>query len=206
MFNKTQSKPLHCKDFKLLIEKAIEKLKNGENRLSITDYPLTHACLNGFAAPGLSEQLESDYGILAVNIDIKKNFDEEINLLVELMKEAKVPVEFADWQKGALRSEAGENMFEGVNRHAFAMQLWDWYAIPWRYRNGSVYIIRSPRDVLGTPIIECYPATYFLTYLSSILEQQSVAQDKSLRQLNAWRSFGIIAIIVFGMFLIIKSF
>ena len=95
-----KSKPLHCKDFKPLIEQAIKTLKNGENRLAISDFPLKYACLNGFSAPDISERLSSDYSMSSGNKDIEADYFEEITLLEKLMKDANVPINLADWQKG----------------------------------------------------------------------------------------------------------
>ena len=198
-----KSKPLHCKDFKLLIEKAIKELKNGENRLAVSDFPLKYACLHGFSTPDISERWSSDYSMPSGNKDIEADYFEEITLLEKLMKDVNVPINLADWQKGT-KIELAEKMYKGLNRRAFAIQLWDWYAIPWRYKNNTIHVIWAPQDVMGTPIIHSYPADFFLTNLSSILERQSESQTKILRQLNFWKNFGIIAIIIFTIFLWIR--
>lgn len=77
-----------------------------------------------------------------------------------MMADANVPINLADWQKGA-KIESAEKMYKGLNRRAFAIQLWDWYTIPWRYKNNSIHIIWSPQDVIGTPIIHSYPVDFF---------------------------------------------
>lgn len=198
-----KSKPLHCKNFKPLIEEAIKKLKNGENRLAVSDFPLKYACLNGFSAPDISERLSSNYSIPSGNKDIEADYFEEITLLEKLMADANVPINLADWQKGT-KIESAEKMYKGLNRRSFAIQLWDWYAIPWRYKNGAIHIAWSPQDVMGTPIIHSYPTDFFLANLSSVLENQAENQAKIFKQLNFWKNLGIIAIIIFVILILIK--
>ena len=196
-------KPLHCKNFKPLIEKVIKKLKNGENRLAISDYPLKYAYLNGFSAPDTSERLSSDYSMPSGNKDIETDYFEEITLLEKMMADADVPINLADWQKGS-KIKSASKMYKGLNRRAYAIQLWDWYAIPWRYKNNSIHIIWSPQDVMGSPIIHSYPTDFFLTNLSSVLKNQAENQIKVLKQLSFWKNLGIIAIIIFAIFLLVK--
>lgn len=120
-----------------------------------------------------------------------------------MMADANVPINLAGWQKGA-KIESAEKMYKGLNRRAFAIQLWDWYAIPWRYKNNSIHIIWSPQDVIGTPIIHSYPVDFFLSNFSSILENQAENQLKAMKQLGFWKNLGIVAIIIFAIFLYVK--
>ena len=155
-----KSKPLHCKNFKPLIKEAIKKLKNGENRLAVSDYPLKDACLNGFSAPDISERLLSDYSVPSGNKDIETDYFEEIILLEKMMADTNTSINLTDWQKGT-KIESAVKMYKGLNRRAFAIQLWDWYAIPWRYKNNAIHIIWSPQDVMGSPTIHSYPTDFF---------------------------------------------
>jgi hypothetical protein len=196
-------KPLHCQDFKGLIEEAIKNLKNGDNRLAVSSYPLKYACLKGFNTPDVSERLSSDYGMSSENKDIEADYFEEITLLEKMMTDANVPIKLADWQR-SIKTESAEKMYKGLNRRAFAIQLWDWYAIPWRYKNNSVHIIWSPQDVMGMPIIHSYSVDFFLSNFSSILENQAENQIKIMRQLNFWKNIGVLAIIVMVVFLLVK--
>ena len=195
-----KSKPLHCLEFKPLIKEAIKKLKNGENRLAVSNYPLKYACLNDFTTPDFSERLSSDYSMPSGNKDVEADYFEEITLLEKMMADANVPIKLADWQK----SELGEKMFKGLNRRAFAIQLWDWYVIPWRHKNNATHVVWSPRDVMGTPIIHSYPTDFFLTNFSSILENQAENQEIVMRQLGFWKNFGIVVITIFSLFLLVK--
>ncbi|MBP9019441.1 MAG: hypothetical protein WBJ37_06625 [Bacteroidales bacterium] len=195
-----KSKQLHCLNFKPLIEEAIKKLKNGENRLTVSNYPLKYAFLNGLDTPDISEMLYSDYGMPSENKDIEADYFEEITLLEKMIADANVPIYPADRKKGA-KIESAEKIFEGLNRRAFAMLLWNWYAIPWRYKNKKIHVIWSPQDIMGTPIIHSYPLDFFLSYFSSILENQAESQLEVLKQLGFWKNFGIITIIIFAIIL-----
>lgn len=193
---------LHRDDFKSLIEKAIKELESGESRLSISDLPPKYSCLNGFSVPDFSEMLSSDYAMPSRDKDVEKDYFEEITLLEKLMEDAEITINLEDWQKTEI--ESARNMHKRLNRRAHAIQLWDWYAIPWRYRDGIIYIIWPPRDALGTPIIHSYPVDHFLTILSSVLEKQVKNQIKISKQLSFWKNIGIIAILIFGYYLLIK--
>src|SRR3989344_8395833 len=116
-----KSKPLHCKNFKPLIGEVIKKLKNGEKRLAISDYPLKYAYLNGFSAPDTSERLSSDYSMPSGNKDIETDYFEEITLLEKMMADADVPINLADWQKGS-KIKSASKMYKGLNRRAYAIQ------------------------------------------------------------------------------------
>ena len=196
-------KPLHCQDFKPLIEEAIKKLKNGENRLAVSDYPLKYACLNGFNTPDITERLSSDYGMPSDNKDIAADYFEEITMLEKMLSDVDVPTDLAIWQKRT-KIKSAEKMYKGLNRRAFAIQLWDWYAIPWRYKNNAVHVIWSPQDIMGTPIIHSYPINYFLTYFSFTLEKQAENIIKVMKRLGLWKNFGIFAIVIFAIFLLVK--
>lgn len=186
---------LHCKDFKPLIEKAINELKDGENRFCISDFPIRDICLENFPVPDMSENISSDYCISSDNKDIEADYFEEIKLLEKLMIDAEIPVNLADWQKG-FKIESTEKMLKGFNRRAYAIQLWNWYAIPLRYKNDAICVVWSPSDILGTPIIHSYCVNYFLAILINQAENQAEGRIKTLKQLSFWKSFGIIAIII----------
>ena len=109
-----KSKPLHCKNFKPLIKEAIKKLKNGENRLAVSDYPLKDACLNGFSAPDISERLLSDYSVPSGNKDIETDYFEEIILLEKMMADTNTSINLTDWQKGTKIESAVKKYYYGL--------------------------------------------------------------------------------------------
>ena len=53
-------------------------------------------------------------------------------------------------------------MFKDFNLRAYALQMWEWYAIPLRYQDEKVFAIWGPQDVMGTPIIHSYDTSFFL--------------------------------------------
>jgi hypothetical protein len=194
-------KKLQIKDFGFLIEKAVERLPNGESRFFISRYPIGHACLSGLYQPDLGERLSSDYGMPSEETEIEKDFNTEILTLVDLMKEADVPIDLADWQSGS-KFEAAEKMYKGMNMRAYAIQLWEWFGIPWRYKNGFLYLIWPPNDVFGTPIIHGYSINNFLEALTNKQEEHFVHLAKLDRKHKFWSTFGIITIILLSIVLI----
>jgi hypothetical protein len=103
-------------------------------------------------APTFEQQLLSDYGVETPMPDLSKDFFEEVAAIRDSLKELGHKVQLAGWQKSGL--EAGERMIEGLNRHAQALGFWDELCFPVRRRGDLVFRIQSPRDAMGTPIIQ----------------------------------------------------
>jgi hypothetical protein len=190
-------------DLAFVVEEAIRRLPNGEARFAAAKYPLGHACLGMFHGPDFMEELNSNYGMPAANKEIEHEFLEEIATLQKIMEEADVP---ADWQAGA-KSEAAQRVNKGLNRRAHALQVWDWYAIPWRYKNGVIYLIWSPRDVFGSPIIHSYLVNDFLRGLAGKQEALFNQAAQNSKRLALWKNIGIISLTVLGilLFLLIQT-
>lgn len=198
---KKKQKELHVRKLAFVIEEAIRRLPNGETRLSVTNFPLNYACLSSLYAPDFQERLASDYGVPAGNDEIEREYYEEITTIEKIMEETDVPITLADWQSGS-KLESAERMYKGLNRRAYAIQMWDWYGIPWRFHNGAVHLIWSPHDVMGSPIIHSYPPSVFLRGLAEGLEKQHCQAEKEARQLNFWKNFGIIILVIVGIILL----
>jgi hypothetical protein len=192
---KKKQTDLHIMDLKHVIEEAIHRLPNGKTRLAVSNFPLSYACLSGFYGPNISERLSSDYSIPSGNEEIEKQYYEEITTIEKIMVEIDVPIRLADWQSQS-KSESDEKMRKEMNRRAYAIQMWDWYAIPWRLTGGSVHVIYSPHDIMGTPIIHTYPANHFLSSLADMMEKQHSQAEKLSNQLSFWKNFGIIVLVV----------
>lgn len=189
---------LHMRDLAFVIEEAIRQLRDGETRLAVSDYPLSHACLNDLYKPDFEEWVLSYSETSSGNEDITKDYYEEITTIEKLMVDAEVPIKFADWQSKS-NLESLEKIHKGLNLRAYSMQLWDWYAIPWRYKNGFIHLIWSPHDIMGSPIIHSYPASYFLSNLAAKLETEFSQFQRTSRQLTIWKNLGIIILIVMGI-------
>jgi len=192
---KRKQHDLHVRDLAFVIEEAIRRLPNGESRLAVSHLPLGYACLGEFDVPDISERLSSDYGVPSRNEEIEKQYYEEITTIGAIMEEADVPIRLADWQS---KVECVEKM-RGLNRRAYAIRMWHWYAIPWRFCNDSVHVIHCPRDLLGSPIIHSYPAADFLRALAEEMEKRHEESEKLERQLSIWRTFGIVVLILLGV-------
>lgn len=201
-------KTLNLKNFGKFIEVAISRLENGQYRFSNFSnpgYPLSTACLREFSSPDYSERIVSDYGMPSKNNnkDIEKNYFEEIALIEKMIEEYKIPVELAEWQKGSAMKTV-EDINKGLNRRSLAIQIWEWYAIPWRYKSDRVHLIWQSHDVMGTPIIKDYPVEYFLKTLSEKFDNHIISQIKIFKQLNFWKNTGIIFIVIIGFYFFIK--
>ena len=181
-------KKKHCDldacDVAPVIEEAIRRLPNGDLRLSMSRFPLSHMCLTGFHAPDISEQISSDYSMPSRSEEMAKQFYEEITILETIMEEMNIP---------------NRPDLQPLSRKAYAMQMWDCYAVPWRSHNERIYLIWSPRDLMGSPIIHSYPVSYFLRILAEILEEHYDQAWRLTRHLKYWRIFAIFALIIIGV-------
>jgi hypothetical protein len=198
--SRKEYKELHIRDLTFVIEEAIRRLPNGRYRLRLSAYPLSHACLSGFYNPDISERLSSDYGMHSGNEEVGKEYNEEIITIEKIMEETQVPIKPAKWQKGS-KSDTADGMYTSLNRRAYAIQIWDWYAIPWRFKNGFVHLIWSPHDIMGSPIIHSYPVSEFLGGISDNLESYFKEGDKVSRQLSFWKNLGIVLLVIVGIVL-----
>ena len=199
--------PREINKFESLIEEVIKELKDGENRFIISKYSLHSlqgAYFSKFTDLTPSEQLLSDYGISSGNKIIENDYFDEIALLEQKLKEKNIPINLANWQTRS-GIEAIKEIHKTHNRRAHAIQLWDQHAIPWRYKNNMIYVIWSPHDILGKPIIHSYSVDSFLIKFTSILEERAKNEAKISKKLNFWESFGSIAIIIFILFLLFNS-
>lgn len=192
---KKKQTDLHVRDLKHVIEEAIRRLPHGKTRLAVSNFPLSYACLSELYGPDISERLSSDYSMPSGNEEIEKQYYEEITTIEKIMVEIDVPIRLANWQSRS-KSEPAEKMMKEMNRRAYAIQMWDWYAIPWRLSGDSVHVIYSPHDVMGTPIIHTYPAHHFLRSLAETMEKQHTQAEKLSNQLSFWKNLGIIVLVV----------
>jgi len=186
---------INIQEYQFIIEKAIKRLPDGGHRFMISNYPLDFICLNGFRNPDLDEQLRSDYGLSSGNEDVEKDYYEEIMTIEKIMIEENINLINADWQSD-LNLDIVERLWKPLNRYSYAIQLWDTYSIPWRYKNGLIYLIHSPSDILGTPIIYDYTVKNFLIGLIVKEENKSIDIEKLLGQLKFWKTSGQIFIII----------
>lgn len=182
---------LHVIDLRYVVEEAKTRIPNGEARFAVSDFPLSHTCFSFQCGPNMSEILSSNLSISSENEEIEKQYYEEIKVLEEIMVETDTPINLAEWQRGS-----AESVMKGMNLRAYAMQIWDWYAIPWRLDGETVYIIYSPQDVMGSPIIHTWPATNFFEALAKTASKQNSDLENLDKKLSFWKNFGIIILVV----------
>jgi hypothetical protein len=177
---------LELRDMASVIEEAIRQLPNGDFRLSVSRFPLSNVCLAGFGAPDIQEQILSDYSMPLANeeiAEIAEQFYEEITMIEKIMDEMNI---------------TNRLNLDASHRKAYAMRMWDCYAIPWRFHNKAVHLIWAPHDFMGTPIIHSYPVSYFLCTLAGILEKNYGQAWKHASHLKYWKIFGL-ALIIIGL-------
>ncbi len=132
----------------------------------------------------MGERLTSDYGVASGDKGIEKEFFEEIELLENAISEAAVNIDLANWQKSKIKSM--NKLYKGMNQRALAIQLWNCYAIPWRYKNGLIHLIWSPTDIYGTPIIHSLSVSDFLVMYAKAEENRMHELNILLKKRKIW--------------------
>ena len=136
-------------------------------------------------ATTFEQQLLSDYGVESPMPDLSKDFFEEVSAIHDSLKELGHKVELAGWQRSGL--EAGERMMDGLNRHAEALGVWDELCFPVRRRGDLVFRIQSPRDAMGTPIIQALTVDDYVRGSSVRTARAAVDLAALAKSRDRWR-------------------
>jgi|GEM_PF-3481448 len=136
-------------DLLFIIEETIKNLETSD-RFRTFGCPPRLAIAHTFCAPDESAMDLSDRGILCGSEKIAAEYKEEISQIEHLMYVHKIPVQ----TKRKSNTEVGQRFLNAINRRAYAMNLWEIYGIPWRFKGENTYIIHPPRDINGSPVIQ----------------------------------------------------
>lgn len=191
-------------DLAFIVEQAIKKINDGESKFHLSNFNMRSLCLSDFPEIPMDAMLSSDYGVDTGYKDIEKIYYEEVGVIEELLKENNVKINLADWQKGGTHID---KIFKDGNRRAYAMQIWDTYANPFRFVSNRIFLINSPRDLFGTPIIREYDPKEFLTTLPYVFEKQvqrEIDMEKKLKKSQIWETVGILSVIITVLYIISK--
>lgn len=148
-------------------------------------------------AATFEQQLLSDYSVESPMPDLSKDFFEEVSAIRDSLKELGHKVNLAEWQKSG--HEAGERMMAGLNRHAEALALWDQLCFPVRRRGDLVFRIQSPRDAMGTPIIQALTVDDYVRGTSVRTARASADLAGLAKSRDRWR----VAAAVLGFILLL---
>ncbi len=176
-------------------------LKGGEYRIVDSSVPLRLSWFPDYLKP---DSLEETYGVERDDSEVEysegkkeveSEFWEELNAFKEMLqKESPEGEELADWQDVDL--PAARRMYQGLNRKAHALSLWDWYAVPLRHKNGHVYRIWSPKDVMNPPIVRSLPIQTFLPMLCARTAGDSVEIAALNKRVQFWQSIVALAAVI----------
>lgn len=171
-------------EYRIVVLEAKRRLSDADLRFDEdTVVEMRTACLGALDQPAFPELTLSDYGISeSDDEEVATAFWEEIKALEDSIDECGLKVRLADWQR--TRTKAAVKMFKSLNRRSCAMQLWDSYAIPLRFREGRVVAIRAPRDVTGAPIIRSYAPRFFVAQMALASARQQEATLRAERRLK----------------------
>jgi hypothetical protein len=205
--NENETLKLPIIELGFVIEEAIKKLPEGESRFVLTDLPLSVFCLDGFYGPDMAERLSSNLGSSSKNDKIEAQYFEEITTLEKIMVRADFVLNLSH-RILRCKSTFVERHLQGISLRGYAIQMWNWYAIPWRFDGKKVHIIYSPEDILGTPIIHTYESGHFLCKIAEQMIKHQKTDYRLNKKLSFWKNFGVIvmALFIIGIIVVIQSF
>lgn len=179
------------------IDELIATFPDGNRRFVDTNVSLRLSWFPEMLSPEFSDELMSDHGVSAEERSFSSEFFEEVNAITDLLGKNNITSELAEWQKTGMA--AVERMYQGLNRRAMALSIWNWYAIPLRLKGKTVYRIWAPRDVTGTPIIKALPLNDFLSLVAQETAKDKIELARYRGKIKRWQS----ATVVLGFIVII---
>jgi hypothetical protein len=186
-------------DLLFIIEEAMKNLERSD-RFRTFGCPPRLAIAHTFCAPDENAMDLSDRGILCGSEQIAAEYKEEISQIEHLMYVHKIPVQ----TKRKSNTEVRQMFDDALNRRAFAMNLWEVYGIPWRFKGEKTYIIHPPRDLNGSPVIQ--EMTTF-DFISTQLDRLSDAEGelaKFKKRWSFWETAFFLLIIVIGFYVLLN--
>ena len=192
-----------------LIYKLINMLKNGEERFSYTSsYPLNSTFLNRFTkiwdyGESLDSILNNDK---PQKKEIEKEYIEELCTINKLLLEAGVYERLARYEK-----KLDSKLIKDIKISTYTNHVWYLYAIPYRYRQGSIFIIEPQEDLAPLPmpyepVIYEYSIYQFLETIDKEFRYFNWYHNKMSKQLWDFKNigFGLLFIIGFIFWILIS--
>lgn len=171
-----------------IISTIRSKLNCGRDR--IADTPVGFRWTYWPTTPTFEAQLLSDYGIPSENPELEESFRAEVTAIRETLEELGYEPKLAKWQRGD--SEPGRRLMKSMNLAAEALNLWDEIGVPVRFKNGLVYRIVAPRDVLGSPIVDAAPPEVYVREVCEQTARDALEKELLKRRAARWRTGAIL--------------
>lgn len=186
------------KKYRDVIKDAINNLIDGDTRLTLSNYPLS------LVVSELEDEFPGDY--YPISEKLKKEFYEEIAAITNSMIDKRVPIPLFDWQSKFIDTNTNKSNIDQVpvisdslreaNREIYAVRLWRWYGIPWRFQKNVVQIISPPIDYLDIPWGEELSIQDFVRGIAEELYHKKTKLNKIEVLLERWQTFGVSVMII----------
>jgi hypothetical protein len=187
-----------------LLSLARAKIDDGKERLSLDDAPFRFAW---FPVP--ADPISADIDEFKASFHVRELDDgEDEDEITELQEEWHQELEALRSTLKELSPSATDGDYpverfdQSVERAALAMQIWDRHGIPYRVRNGRVFHLKSPTDLMGQVIIKSVDLPLFFREVARQTALDAIALRESKRTADRWRAIGICASIAFLLALI----
>ncbi len=181
-------------DLRPIILEAKKNLPRSDERFSTRGFVPSMAISQTTIPPSDTEMLYSERGFLCGNEQVEADFNEEISQIEKLLRIHEVPL--VSRRKGTC--EASQKLVDAVNRRSHAINIWTFYAIPWRFDGDLTHIIDPPQDINGSPVIRSLKTSDFIeSHLTRLSEAES--EICKLRNKYAFWQAATIFLIIAGI-------
>ena len=177
---------------------AKRRLRDGDSRFhDDATVPMRGCMPSAFSMPpDITELAESNSSHVSdANRKITEIFFEEIAALEDALDEWGGEIPPPDW---LCRSDETKRLGRLLNKRAWAFQLWDWYAIPARFVEGSVATVWRPDGALNPPVVRWYNVSDWLAESTVEINRhrRRAWELQRARLRNAWIVAGVSLVVM----------
>lgn len=178
-----------------VIEKAIERIPNGNLRLTTSAYPLGSACLTCLDEVPVGMPDTPNFPILEYSSDFDDPGEAEIRR--DVLEEVKVI-------QNILKGLDTEDFNISNDRLELAAQLWRFYANPFRLRDGFVHVAR----IDGSLVVHRGNAQGFMMIMATKLANHMRKFDDLQKKHDRWKRFGIciLSAVFIVLYMLLQNF
>jgi hypothetical protein len=186
--------------YEQIIAGARAKLADNGKRIANSPHPFRWAWWP--ADPTFDQELLSDHSVPGPLPQVEEAFRAEIAAVSEMLGKSGHTPELARWQKGG--SGPVGRMMSSLSLQADSLGLWDEIGIPIRRHGELILHIRSPRDVMGSPVVEAMHVDNYVAGVCAKTADDAATIGRLKKRIGLWRSvagvlFILLALVVLAL-------
>ena len=179
------------------VERLISKFEDGYHRFRDAGIHLQLSYFPKYQS-GLDEYFDREFGLTEQPKDIKNQYYEEMEAIESYLKQIKSRCnsekEFTEKISDIITG------VEDLNIKNIALNIWEFYAIPLRYKKGFVFRIHPPQSVGMPPYIESVNIELYISLVAEKTAEDAgkiLIQNKKMKLYqNIFSMIGLIIILI----------